>query len=65
LTGITSNDPCSFIKTAIEILEAQIAWRYSDIIPGTPEARGHYMRIKILEKHLEMLKGAYNMWCKK
>ena len=63
--SVGPNDPCLYIKKAIEILEAQIAWRYSDIRPGTQEAKGHYKRIKILEKHLEKLKNAYNMWCKK
>jgi len=60
----TPNDPCSFIKTAIKILEAQIAWRYTDLRPRSTSYKGHLKRIKILQKHLEKLKGAYNAYCK-
>jgi hypothetical protein len=54
---------CNSIKWAIKVLKAQIAWRYTDLVPGTPEYNGHFDRIEILEKHLESLISYCNMFC--
>jgi len=57
---------CNSIKWAIKVLEANIAWRYTDLNPSDGKNyQNHLKRIRILEKALERLKGQDKMFCSK
>jgi len=62
------NEPggnCNSIKWAIKVLEANIAWRYTDLNPSDGKNyQNHLKRIRILEKALERLKGIMPVFVK-
>jgi hypothetical protein len=54
---------CISIKWAIKVLEANIAWRISDLNPQSSSYKSHLKRIKILKTHLRSLKSYYTLHC--
>lgn len=51
------------LRASINVLRAQIAWRYTDLNPESPTYPGHSHRIHLLEKDLAKLEKAHITIC--
>ncbi len=54
---------CLNMARAIRVLRANIAWRKTDLNPGSASFVGHKARIKILEAKLQQLEKSYENIC--
>ncbi|MFT0214061.1 hypothetical protein VQ643_15910 [Pseudomonas sp. F1_0610] len=56
---VTPGDPCDDLKRALQILNATIAWRITDLNSESVSYAGHLEIIEILKKQREKLERAY------
>jgi len=59
------NEACQRLAWAIRVLRAQMAWRKTDLDPGSKSYASHVVRIAILRKALDKLEEAHRNICGK